>query len=220
MLVQVLLVIHIAVLGYWLGAELVINSTYRYVAFGAGMPFAERGRLMDHVMDVDQHVRYGLALQAALGTALAALYGYVPGGMTTAVVAGALGFLWLGFIELVHVRRGRPEGARLAAIDRGIRYVLLVVVLAIVAGMPGEAWPLPGWLRFKLGCFAGVIASGVGIRLALLGHFRTWERMKREGVSDEANAELRRTYFRSTGILVLLWVFISAIVVVSVWKPP
>lgn len=219
MLIQVLLVVHIAVLGYWLGAELVINSTYRYVAFGAGMPFAERGRLMDHVMDIDQHVRYGLALQAALGTALAALYGYVPGGMTTAAVAGMLGSTWLGFIEIVHWRRARPDGRRLAAIDRALRYLLLVVVLAVTAGMVGGAWPLPGWLRFKLACFGGVIGCGVGIRLALMEHFRTWERMKRDGVSEEANAAIRRTYFHSTGILLLLWVFISAIVVVSVWKP-
>jgi hypothetical protein len=73
-------VLRIAVLGYWLGSELVINSTYRLVAFGDRLPFDERTRLMEHVMDVDQHVRYALVLQAALGTALAALYGLVPGG--------------------------------------------------------------------------------------------------------------------------------------------
>jgi len=83
-----LLAIHIAVLGYWLGSELVINSTYRYVSYSGDMPFAERARLMEHVMHVDQHVRYALALQATLGTALAAL---APGGtcVTFGVSAGA-----------------------------------------------------------------------------------------------------------------------------------
>ena len=42
MLLTVLLVAHIAVLGYWLGSELVINSTYRYVSYGRHVPFAER----------------------------------------------------------------------------------------------------------------------------------------------------------------------------------
>lgn len=219
MIEKIILVAHIAVLGYWLGAELVINSTYRYVAFGARMPFDERGRLMEHVMNVDQHVRYGLALQAALGTALAAFYGYVPGGAATATVAGVLGLLWLGFIEAVHRLRHSPAGRRLAAIDRGMRYPLMVLLLAIAFGLIGGLWPMPGWLRLKLALFAGVMACGVGIRLALIGHFRTWARMTREGVSDEANAIIRQTYFRSTGVLVLLWVFIGAIVVVSVWKP-
>ena len=63
MLQKTLLVAHIVVLGYWLGADLVINSTYRYVSWSHGMPFAERSRLMDHVMHVDQHVRYALVLQ-------------------------------------------------------------------------------------------------------------------------------------------------------------
>ena len=84
MLVQALLVAHIAVLGYWLGAELVINSTYRYVSWSGAMPFPERDRLMQHVMDVDQHVRYALILQAGLGAALAALLGHVPGGAPVA----------------------------------------------------------------------------------------------------------------------------------------
>ena len=42
-------------------------------------------------MDVDQHVRYALVLQATLGTILLALYGYVPGGATLAWLAAGLG---------------------------------------------------------------------------------------------------------------------------------
>lgn len=219
MTANIILVVHIAVLGYWLGAELVINSTYRYLALRADMPFGERGRLMDHVMKVDQHVRYGLALQASLGTALAALYGWVPGGTATAVVAGVLGVLWLGYIEAVHRLRRHPLGPRLAAIDRGMRYPLILLLLAFGAGLIGGAWPMPDWLRLKLGLFAGVVASGVGIRLSLMDHFRTWRAMERDGETEEGNAVIRRTYYRSTAVLVLLWVFISAMVVVSLLKP-
>ncbi len=52
MLIEVLLVAHIVVLGYWLEAEFVINSEYRYVSRAAGMPLAERARLMEYVMKV------------------------------------------------------------------------------------------------------------------------------------------------------------------------
>ena len=97
-----ILVLHIAVLGYWLGSELVINSTYRYVSYSGAMPFAERQRLMDHVMVVDQHVRYALVLQAMLGTMLAASYGLVPGGDRIVAIAGAIGIAWLAFVEAVH----------------------------------------------------------------------------------------------------------------------
>lgn len=219
MLIQILLVAHITVLGYWLGSELVINSTYRYVSYGAQMPFNERHRLMEHVMHVDQHVRYALVLQAGLGFALAALYGYVPGGEATAIVAGTLAAVWLAFVEIIHRLRHSPVGKRLALFDRGSRYLFMALLVATALGFIGGAWNMPFWLRLKLFFFAGVMASGVGIRLALISHFRTWAIMAREGPTDETNAIIRTTYWRATSVLILLWVFISAIVVTSVWKP-
>lgn len=219
MIAHWLLVAHITVLGYWLGSELVINSTYRYVCWGATMPFAERSRLMEHVMHADQHVRYALVLQASLGTALAALYAYLPGGPTLAIAAGVAGAAWLGFVEVVHRLRHRPAGKSLAAADRALRYGLLLLLVLMALGLLGGDWPLPAWLRWKLGLFAGVMACGVGIRLALIDHFRTWAVMAAEGPTDATNAIIRRTYLRATAVLVLLWVFIAAIVVVSVVKP-
>lgn len=219
MITSWLLVAHITVLGYWLGTELVINSTYRYVSYSDQMPFAERSRLLEHVMDADQHVRYALVLQASLGVAIAALYGYVPGGATLAIVAGVVGLLWLGFVEVVHRRRHTESGKKLAAFDRGSRYVLMVVLLGVALGLIGGGWPMPAWLRWKLAFFAAAMMCGIGIRFALIAHFRTWAIMTREGPSDETNAIIRRTYIRATSVLGLLWVFIVGITILSVWKP-
>ncbi|WP_449465420.1 hypothetical protein [Stenotrophomonas humi] len=219
MLLQILLVAHIAVLGYWLGSELVINSTYRYVSYGSHIPFAERNRLMEHVMHVDQHVRYALVLQAGLGFSLAALYGLVPGAGTTAAVAGVLCVVWLGFVEAVHRLRHGRAGVMLGRIDRGSRYLFMALLLALATGLLGGSWDMPAWLRWKLALYAGVMASGVGIRLALISHFRTWKVMASEGPDDTTNAIIRRTYVKATSVLGVLWLFIAAIVVVSIWKP-
>lgn len=219
MLLQILLVAHISVLGYWLGSELVINSTYRYVSYGSTIPFAERNRLMEHVMHVDQHVRYALVLQAGLGFSLAALYGLIPGGETTATIAGALCLLWLAFVEAVHRLRHSRIGVSLGAIDRGSRYVFMAVLIGLATGLLGGSWDMPLWLRWKLALYAGVMASGVGIRLALISHFRTWKLMAVEGPTDATNAIIRRTYVKATSVLCVLWMFIAAIVFVSVFKP-
>lgn len=219
MILQALLVIHIAVLGYWLGSELVINSTYRYVSNSAGMPFAERDRLMDHVMDVDQHVRYALVLQAGLGTILGAQYGYFPGGDVLAWSAAALMIAWLVLVEVTHHRRGTPAGQRLAALDRGIRWVgiafLVALALAALSGMTSTA----SWLAWKLLAFAGVIACGLGIRFALMRFYRTWQVIGREGSSEAREAEIRTVYVQATSILGLLWAFIAAITVLSIARP-
>lgn len=218
MIVHSLLAAHIVVLGYWLGTELVINSTYRYVAYGDTMPFDERSRLMEHVMNADQHVRYALVLQASLGTAIAALYGYFPGGATMAIAAGVLGAAWLIFVEMVHLLRHKESGRKLATFDRASRYALMALFLALAFGLVGGDWPMPQWLRWKLGLFAGAMMCGVGIRYALIDHFRTWAIMAKDGPTPQTNAIIRRTYVRGTSVLVLLWVFIVAIVLVSLIK--
>ena len=214
-----LLVAHIAVLGYWLGSELVINSTFKYVSYGSEMPFAERVRLMEHVMHVDQHVRYALVLQAGLGFMLAISYGFIPGGDSAFWIVALSTVLWLGFVEAVHRLRRSNTGTILASIDRASRYVLIALFLALAFKVIGGAWPEPLWLRIKFGLFAGIIACGVGIRIALIAYFRTWTLMATDGVTATRNDAIKRHYIEATSVLVLLWVCIAAVVVVSVWKP-
>ena len=213
---HLLLTLHIIVLGYWLGSELVINSNYRHVTNATSMPHADRFRLMGHVLDVDQHVRYALILQASLGTALAASLGYFPGGDTLLWAALATGALWLGFVEYIHHRR---HNTMLARLDRGSRYLLIALLLAIGTGLLAPDWPLPVWLRLKLALFAGVMLCGVGIRLALKASNPLWSAMAHAEPSAAANAELGRSYWQATHILILLWVFIAGITWLSIARP-
>jgi len=219
MLIDTLLVTHIVVLGYWLGSELVINSEYRYVCWASSLPFPERRRLMEHVMDVDQHVRYALVLQATLGTMLAALLGYFPGGAPIAWFAGAIGVSWLAFVELVHRVRHKAIGQRLALLDRLIRYGLLGALIIVGIGTVVGATNLQGWLGWKLFLFGGVIACGVGIRVSLIEFFRVWREIETSGSDEAREKSIRWIYTWGTGILVLLWVFIAGIAVISILKP-
>jgi len=219
MLERVLWVIHIATLGTWFGAELVINATSRYVCYSDAMPMRERTRLLQHVLDVDQHVRYALVIQFGLGFALGALFGYLPGGSKTAIGFGVFAVLWLIYVEVVHRLRQRPIGKKLAAFDRGSRYVLLICLLTVAVGLIGREWDLPLWIRWKLALFAGVMACGVAIRLSVLARFRVWAIMERDGPADEHNAIVKQTYIVSTAILVLLWLLIFTMVGLSIYKP-
>lgn len=219
MLLDALRTAHIAILGYWLGSELVINSTYRYVCYSSATPFPERDRLMRHVMGIDQHVRFALVMQAGTGVMLAALYGYVPGRLVTAWTAAIAMLLWLVFIEVIHRLRLTPIGVPLAIADRASRYLLMAAFLAVSVKLLGGSWTMPDWLRIKLALFAGVIACGVGIRWQLIAQFRLWSQMVHLGADARSNAALRRIYVRATGILVVLWLCIAGAVGVSVLKP-
>lgn len=218
MLFNTLLIAHIAVLGYWLGSELVINSTYRYVSWASAMPFAERARLMDHVMDVDQHVRYALVLQAGLGTALAALLGYLPGGQRLALAAGVVAVGWLLLVEATHRLRKTAIGNTLAAVDRAIRYLAIPALFLLAGGALTGDLAMPDWLTWKLILFAGVIACGIGIRWQLIRFFRTWQRIASDGSNETLEREIRNTYIAATSILATLWLLIAGMVILSLWK--
>ena len=219
MLLQTLLVAHIAVLGYWLGSELVINSTFRYVSYADGLPFAERERLLDHLMDVDQHVRYALILQLGLGTALAALYGYLPGGGALAAAAGLFAAGWLALVELTHRRRKTSAGTLLALVDHALRHAVMLALLVAGALSLTGLLGAPHWLAWKMILYAGVIVCGVGIRLALVRYFAVWQEIGAHGSDQALEDRLRRGYRRATTILVVLWVLIVGITVLSVLQP-
>jgi len=218
-LVPALLIAHVLVIGYWLGAELVINSTYRYVSFSAGMPFAERNRLMDHVMDVDQHVRYALVLQAGIGTALAGLLGYLPGGTALAWAAAVGAAAWLALVEASHRLRHSPAGRRFAALDRAVRYAAIAVLGGLAGAAATGPAPFPAWLGWKFALLAGVVGCGVGIRFALMGFFAAWGELARSGSTPSTEARVRATCIRASSILFLLWGLIAAVVALSLYKP-
>ncbi len=209
---QALLIAHIAVLGYWLGSELVINATYRFVCKRDDLPFAARDAMMEQVMHCDQHVRYALLLQLTLGTMLAVQTGLGP--PTLVWLAPCLGIAWLGLVEASHRMRQSAMGARLAAFDRGLRFLLLVGLVAAASTLD---WPL--WLRLKLLAFAGIVACGVAIRFKLIAHFQTWATMRSDGATEQANAAIKAIYSQATAILGLLWFCIAAILCLSVAKP-
>lgn len=217
---HILLVAHIGVLGYWLGSEFVINSTYRHVCWSRDMPFPARDRLMDHVLDVDQHVRYALILQLGLGTSLAALYGYLPGGTNTAVGAGIAAGAWLVLVEITHRRRKTAAGQRLAAADRGLRYLVMVGLAVLGIGALISTFSLPTWLAWKLLLFACVLACGVGIRFSIIHFFKIWAVIETGGSSEAREREIRHVYRYGTAILVGLWILIAGMVALSVVKLP
>lgn len=219
MLIHAVLVAHIIVVGYWLGSDLVINSTFRYVSRTASLPVAERDRLLDHVLDVDQHVRYALVLQLWLGTTLGALYGYLPGGVRLAWIATLLGLAWLVLVELTHRLRKRPLGNTLGRLDRGLRYLAITALAVIAVGTLYGYWSITGWLAVKLALLAAVMAGGFGIRFELVRYFRIWGSIRTTGSTDDLERQLRGRYASSTAFLVLLWLFVATIVAVSIIKP-
>ncbi len=173
---------------------------------------------MDHILNVDQHVRYALLMQLGFGFWLATQRGYLPSGMLP-VVSTILVIAWLTLVEATHRLRKTSLGATLAKIDRGLRYLLLGSLLILGVGILTQKIQTPSWLGWKLVLFAMVISAGVMIRFQVIKFYQSWQNLRANPSSNEDNATVQTIYIRSRRILMFLWLCITLMVVLSIGKP-
>lgn len=213
---------HVLVMGYWLGSELVINALTHYIARSRSLPAAERMRLWDFLLDVDQHVRNALILSVPLGFTLAAMLGLLPLGAPGLVALWAASLLWFWFMWLVHWRRKSPEGRRLAVWDWRLRYLLIALFAGSALWSLASGAPYPTrWLALKVLLFSGVMVCGIAVRHYILEAYRDVLPAVAEGrATDAEEALFRRLMARATWALVVLWVLLFTIGALGALKTP
>ena len=212
--------LHVLVMGYWIGSDLVVNQYAHYTARSRGMAGPEREKLWNFLMHVDQHPRNALILSLPLGLTLAAYLGLSPITGAWLALAWVLSALWFWQMWLVHLKGATPAGPALRAWDWRIRY--LVIAACVVAGLLSLATGAPfttPWLAWKVILFGGVIACGLGIRHYLRLYLQVWPRAVAGTATDEDERRLVLTMRHATVVLVLLHAQVIAIGVLGVLKP-
>ena len=146
---------HVLVMGYWLGSELVINALTHYIARTTTLAGAERMRLWDFLLDVDQHVRNAMIMSVPLGFTLAAQLGLVPIEGLWMWALWIVSAIWFWFMWMVHWRRKSPSGPTWAKWDWRFRYPLIAFFAGSGALALFTGWPYPTpWLAGKVFLFA------------------------------------------------------------------
>jgi len=212
---------HVLVMGYWLGSELVINALTHYIARTTTLPAAERMRLWDFLLDVDQHVRNAMIMSVPLGFTLAAYLGLVPNEGAAMWWLWVLSALWFWFMWLVHWRRKAPEGVVLARWDWRIRYTLITLFAgsALWSLTSGSPYAAP-WLALKVLLFAGGMVCGIFVRHYIREAYRSALPAIGAGRATQAdNAEFALLMRKATWALVVLWVLLFAIGALGALKP-
>ncbi|MCS6946412.1 MAG: hypothetical protein NZM12_02215 [Steroidobacteraceae bacterium] len=212
---------HVLVMGYWLGSELVINALTHYVARTTSLSGAERMRLWDFVLDVDQHVRNALILSVPLGFTLAVQLGLVELSALGLWALWLLSALWFWFMWLVHWRRKSATGPRLARWDLYIRYGLMVVFALSAAWSLATGRPYTtAWLALKVLLFAGAIACGVAVRHYITAAYRSvLPAIAADRATAADNTEFQALMRKASAVLAVLWILLFAIGALGAFKP-
>jgi hypothetical protein len=217
---EILLWLHVLVMGYWIGSDLVVNALTHYVARAGSLPPGERKRLWDFLMHVDQHPRNALILSVPLGFTLAAQIGLAQLDNAALTVLWLGSAAWFGYMWLTHWKREGSAGAAFAQWDWRIRYILIATFLfiGIESLLTGSPLAAP-WLAWKVILFAGVMACGIGIRLYIRRCFPAWPRIWDGRGTPEDEATVRTSLMRATYVLWVLWALLFAIGWLGVAKP-
>lgn len=212
---------HVLVMGYWLGSELVINALTHYIARTDSLSGAERMRLWDFLLDVDQHVRNAMIMSVPLGFSLAAMLGLVDingAGMWLLWIGSAL---WFWFMWLVHWRRKTPQGLVLARWDWRLRYLIIAAFVLTAGSSLAVGWPYRAdWLAMKVLLLAGGIVCGIAVRYYIREAYKTvLPAIAADRATAADNAHFRSLMIKATWALVLLWVLLFAIGALGALKP-
>jgi len=217
---DILLWLHVLVMGYWIGSDLVINALTHYVARADGLPPAERKRLWDFLMHVDQHPRNALILSVPLGFTLAAQIGLLQLDNAALTMLWLASAAWFAQMWITHWKREDGGGASLAKWDWRIRYILIAafVFMGVQSLLTGSPLAAP-WLAWKAILFAGVMACGIGIRHFIRRCYPAWPRIWDGRGTPDDEAAVRKALMQATYVLWLLWAQLFVIGWLGVTKP-
>jgi hypothetical protein len=212
--------LHVAVMGYWLGSDFVINATTHYFKNAKDLDPKQRMKLWDFILLVDQHPRNALILSLPLGFQLAADLNLSPIQGPWLVALWVVAIVWFIYIWVLHYQVGKPAYKPMSKIDLTFRYGLIAVlfvtgVLSIFTGEPLAA----KWLGVKVTLFSLIICCGLGIRYYIAKVYAVFPEMRAGKITPESEAIITHSLNWGSYVLYVLWALMLVVGYMGAAKP-
>lgn len=216
---ELLVLAHILLLAYWLGADL----GQFYLSFHVRRPDlapATRALLAKAMVALDQFPRLALVSMLPVGFALASGIGLstIDGPALAAVwVASAL---WLALVVALHFLKPSTTAETLRRFDWGLRAVLspVLVVAGIASVTSGEPFATP-WLGWKVAIFGTIVGLGLAIRVVIRNFGPALQGIIADGSTPASEAALRASLMPAYPLVVAIWVLLVAAAALGVAQP-
>lgn len=216
---NVLLLLHILMFGYWLGADLGVFFCDSQMTRD-DLDIEERLRVRRIRYKVDMAPRTCFVLILALGFTLARRYGSPIDGLWLAAIwAGCLA--WLALIWSARLLGGTPRGAALSRFDRKVWFTTGLTMMALGAYALFTGTPaVPGWLALKMTIYGLICWNGIWI-MRSADHWYPLIEMARRGGEDRLRAEplMKATRFWCATSAVVLWFLVLVVAFLGTTKP-
>lgn len=210
--------LHILLFAYWLGADLGVFYGARRAA-RPGLTYQERIKIRQVVTVIDMAPRTALILMLPVGFHLSSQWNPVISTSSLAIIWIA-GLVWLAIMWGVHFQAGTAFGELLRKIDLGIRYLVLLVMLAIgVLSLLGVGPFAQAWLATKALLFAVIICLGLGLRIVAARTPPVMEKLRLEQDVAGAEAQLNKNHKAAAVLALSLWFVVAVMAFLGTLKP-
>lgn len=216
-----LVLAHVLLFVYWLGGDLGVFYSSRFVT-DPSLGREARATAAKIMLAVDLAPRICLILILPVGLTLAAMkWGLALGGGSLALIWVAC-LVWLVMAVTIYLREGQPLSHQLARIDQAVRWFVIVLVggtglWSLFGGGPLEG---QGWLAVKFVLFAVLVFCGLAIRAAIRPFGPAFGRLMQEGSSPEVEAQLGGSVARARPFVLAIWTGLVLAAGLGIFKPP
>lgn len=214
-----LVVVHVLLFAYWLGADWGVYVTSRYVA-DAKLSLEERRRFLQAAFRIDLLPRISFTLLLPVGVQLAAYYGAWPFHAAFAPAVWVFAIAWMILNVAGYLRAGTPIGDRIRGWDQNIR--LAMAPALIVAGL----WSVfsdqpiaPLFVALKIMVFGCMIIVGLILRAIMKNWAVGFRRLATEGPSEAVDALFQDSLGRARYIAYLMWSLSGVMAILGVTRP-
>ena len=201
---------HVLGLVYWLGGDLGVFYTSFYV-IDEKRSVDVRVAAAKILFALDQGPRICMTLMLPLGVQLANSIGFiqVPGAVVAIVWLIALG--WLAMVLYLHFAGHSKDTKVLTTFDFWFRVFVIVAITAVAllalispGGLPG-GWIISPWAAYKLIIFAGLVGSGLMIRIKLKPFGAAFGNIASGKGTPQDNAAMNGSLARTRPFALLIW---------------
>jgi hypothetical protein len=214
-----LVIVHVLLFAYWLGADWGVFVTARYVA-DPQLSIEERLRFLRAAFRIDLLPRVSFTLLLPVGIHLASFYGAVP------ATDGFLAFVWIAALAWTalniagYLKSGQPAGDRIRTFDQGARLVLAPVLIGVGAWSVLVGSPVGVlFVALKLALFGLMIIVGLVLRAIMKNWAEGFRRLATEGRSAEVDALFARSLARARYLAIFMWSLSGAMAVLGIARP-
>lgn len=214
-----LVVVHVLLFAYWLGADWGVYVTSRYVA-DPKLSLEERRRFLQAAFRIDLLPRISFTLLLPVGVQLAAYYGAWPFHRAFVPAVWVFAIAWMVLNVAGYLRSGTPAGDRIRGWDQNIRLVMAPVLIGVGLWSVFSGQPIaPLFVALKITVFGCMIIVGLILRAIMKNWAIGFRRLATEGPSAAVDAIFQASLGRARYIAYLMWSLSGVMAVLGVMKP-